>query len=777
MEDPAGLYDVVPTDSRTPYDVREVISRIVDGSRFHEFKALYGETLVCGFARVWGFPVGIVANNGILFSESSLKGAHFIELCNQRGIPLVFLQNITGFMVGREYENGGIARDGAKLVTAVACSVVPKFTVVIGGSFGAGNYGMCGRAYDPRFLWMWPNARISVMGGEQAASVLATVRRDGIEAQGGSWSADEEEAFKAPIRDQYESQGSPYYSTARLWDDGVIDPADTAGCSAWAWPSPRTPRSPSRRTASSGCSPRATASPADARHRQNRGMSMISTLLVANRGEIALRVIRAAHAAGLRTVAVYSDADRTAPHVRAADTAVRIGPTPASESYLNIEALLEAARKTGADAVHPGYGFLSERAAFARAVTEAGLTFVGPTAEVMEQMGRKDTARDIAVAAGVPVVPSAELRGSTVDADAIGYPLLVKAAAGGAARGCGSCATRPTSPTPSRPRARRPPRSVTTRSWWSGTSSTAATSRCRCSPTSTATWCTSSSATAPRSAGTEGPRGGAGPDDQRRGAPGPHRLGGGAVPRGRLHERRHGGVPGVGEEVFFLEMNTRLQVEHPVTELAVSVAGPRPGPAPALVAAGEPLPFKQDDVALTGHAIEARVYAEDAFNGFLPQAGVAEHVRWSPRARVDAALESGQEVSTSYDPMLGKVIAHGATREAARRSLVTALDDTAILGLTTNLGFLRGLASSDAFRDNTIDTAWLDSHPTRSGPRGSRAPRCSRPGPWPRRSRPTSRTRSVPATAGGCPAPRRRRRWSSSWTVSARCSGWTRPAG
>jgi 3-methylcrotonyl-CoA carboxylase beta subunit len=195
VEDPQGLYDVVPTDSRTPYDVREVVRRVVDASRFHEFKALYGETLVCGFARIWGFPVGIVANNGILFSSSSLKGAHFIELCNQRGIPLVFLQNITGFMVGREYENGGIARDGAKLVTAVACSVVPKFTVVIGGSFGAGNYGMCGRAYDPRFLWMWPNARISVMGGEQAASVLATVRRDGIEARGESWSGEDEEAF------------------------------------------------------------------------------------------------------------------------------------------------------------------------------------------------------------------------------------------------------------------------------------------------------------------------------------------------------------------------------------------------------------------------------------------------------------------------------------------------------------------------------------------------------------------------------------------------------
>ncbi len=226
-EDPNGLYDVVPTDSRTPYDVREVIRRVVDGSRFHEFKALYGETLVCGFAKIWGYPVGIVANNGILFSSSSLKGAHFIELCNQRGIPLVFLQNITGFMVGREYENGGIARDGAKLVTAVACSVVPKFTVVIGGSFGAGNYGMCGRAYDPRFLWMWPNARISVMGGEQAASVLATVRRDGLEAKGEEWSADDEEAYRAPIREQYEAQGSPYYSTARLWDDGVIDPVDT----------------------------------------------------------------------------------------------------------------------------------------------------------------------------------------------------------------------------------------------------------------------------------------------------------------------------------------------------------------------------------------------------------------------------------------------------------------------------------------------------------------------------------------------------------------------
>ncbi len=225
--DPATLYDVVPTDSRQPYDVREVIRRIVDGSRMQEFKKLYGETLVCAFAHIHGHPVGIVANNGILFSESALKGAHFIELCNQRRIPLLFLQNITGFMVGKEYENRGIARDGAKLVTAVACSTVPKFTVVIGGSFGAGNYGMCGRAYDPRFLWMWPNARISVMGGEQAASVLATVKRDGLEASGQEWSSEDEETFKDPIRAMYDEQGSAYYSTARLWDDVEIDPVDT----------------------------------------------------------------------------------------------------------------------------------------------------------------------------------------------------------------------------------------------------------------------------------------------------------------------------------------------------------------------------------------------------------------------------------------------------------------------------------------------------------------------------------------------------------------------
>ncbi|HLY78390.1 MAG TPA: carboxyl transferase domain-containing protein, partial [Caulobacteraceae bacterium] len=220
--DPAELYGIIPPDVRAPYEVREVIARLVDGSEFDEFKQLYGTTLVCGFARIWGYPVAILANNGVLFSESALKGAHFIELACQRGIPLIFLQNISGFMVGGRYEAGGIAKDGAKMVTAVACAEVPKFTVLIGGSFGAGNYGMCGRAYSPRFLFSWPNSRISVMGGEQAASVLATVNRDADK-----WTPAEEEAFKAPIRQRYEDEGSPYFATARLWDDGVIDPVQT----------------------------------------------------------------------------------------------------------------------------------------------------------------------------------------------------------------------------------------------------------------------------------------------------------------------------------------------------------------------------------------------------------------------------------------------------------------------------------------------------------------------------------------------------------------------
>ncbi|MGZ8737016.1 MAG: acetyl/propionyl/methylcrotonyl-CoA carboxylase subunit alpha [Nocardioides sp.] len=446
--------------------------------------------------------------------------------------------------------------------------------------------------------------------------------------------------------------------------------------------------------------------------------TQISTLLVANRGEIALRVIKAAHELGLRTVAVYSDADREAPHVRAADTAVRIGPTPAPESYLKIEAIIEAAKATGADAIHPGYGFLSERSAFARAVVEAGLTFVGPSADVMDQMGRKDVARDVAIAAGVPVVPSAELTGDDVDATAIGYPLLVKAAAGGGGKGM---------------RIVRDPADFD--------AALAAARREALSAFGDDTILVERYVEHGRHVEVQVLADHHGNvvhlferdcSAQRRHqkvieeAPAPTVS---AAVRKVLHDSSVALAKQVGytnagtveflvsgEEVFFLEMNTRLQVEHPVTE---AVTGLDLVQLQLRIAAGEPLPFAQDEVTCTGHAFEARVYAEDAFNGFLPQAGIAESVRWSPRARIDAALESGQEVSTSYDPMLGKVIVHGSTREAARSSLVTALDDTAILGLTTNLGFLRGLAASDEFRDNAIDTAWLDSHPDAIRPEGS----------------------------------------------------------
>ncbi len=456
---------------------------------------------------------------------------------------------------------------------------------------------------------------------------------------------------------------------------------------------------------------------------------------MANRGEIAVRVIRSARAAGLRTVAVYSDADREAPHVRAADVAVRIGPTPANESYLHIEAILDAARRTGADAVHPGYGFLSERAAFARAVTEAGLVFVGPSADVMDQMGRKDVAREIARKAGVPVVPSAELATSgagapdprSVLADpasdsagpGVGYPLLVKAAAGGGGKGM-RVVREPRDLEAALASARREAlsafgddtllleryvehgRHIEVQVLADAHGNVVHLFERDCStqrrhqkvieeapaPTISAEvrdLVTSSAVALARQVGYQNA---------------------GTVEFLLDADVAAEGSPGV----YFLEMNTRLQVEHPVTELAVKVKGADLDlvALQLLVAAGEPLPFTQDDVTVSGHAIEARVYAEDPFAGFLPQAGAAVLVRWPAQARVDAALESGQEVSTAYDPMLGKVIVHGPDRETARRGLVDALDDTAVLGLTTNVGFLRALAASPEFRDATIDTAWLD---------------------------------------------------------------------
>jgi 3-methylcrotonyl-CoA carboxylase alpha subunit/acetyl-CoA/propionyl-CoA carboxylase biotin carboxyl carrier protein len=435
------------------------------------------------------------------------------------------------------------------------------------------------------------------------------------------------------------------------------------------------------------------------------------TVLVANRGEIAIRVLRAARAAGLRTVAVYSDVDRASPHVREADTAVRIGPAPAAESYLSIPALLEAARRTGADAIHPGYGFLSERAEFARAVREAGLTFIGPPAEVIELMGRKDAARDVAVRADVPVVPAAEVSDDL--ASIVGFPLLVKAAAGGGGKGMRIVRTPEELPA-ALSSARREAQSafgddtllleryvdggrhveVQVLADAHGTVLHLFERDCSVqrrhqkvleeAPASTIgakardTLLTSAVALA-REVGY---------------------VNAGTVEFLVAGERD-------SEEVFFLEMNTRLQVEHPVTE---AVTGLDLVQLQLLVAQGRPLPITQEDVVVDGHAIEARVYAEDPYAGFLPQAGVATTVAWPDNARVDAALESGQAVGTNYDPMLGKIIVHRATRESARQALLQALDDTAVLGLTTNVGFLRQLAGSEEYRDGAIHTGWLDEH-------------------------------------------------------------------
>ncbi len=442
-------------------------------------------------------------------------------------------------------------------------------------------------------------------------------------------------------------------------------------------------------------------------------MTRFGTVLVADRGEIALRVIRAAEAAGLRSVAVYSDADRDAPHVRAADAAVRIGPAAAVDSYLSIEAILDAAKRSGADAVHPGYGFLSERAAFARAVTDAGLAFVGPPAAVMDAMGRKDRAREIAVAAGVPVVPAADASAPD-DLDAVsaqvGFPLLVKAAAGGGGKGMRivrdavdladavAAARREAASafgddTMLFERYVEHGRHIEVQVLADEHGNVVHLFERDCSVQRRHQKVLEESPATAISA------------DVRR------LVTDAAVALAREVGYVNAGTVEFlvsGDAAYFLEMNTRLQVEHPVTEI---VTGLDLVALQFAVAQGDPLPVTQADVAVHGHAIEARVYAEDPYAGFLPQAGVATVVAWPARARVDAALESGQRVGTFYDPMLGKVIASGTTREAARRALVNALDDTAILGLTTNVGFLRALADSAAFRDSAIDTGWLDSHP------------------------------------------------------------------
>jgi acetyl-CoA/propionyl-CoA carboxylase biotin carboxyl carrier protein len=485
---------------------------------------------------------------------------------------------------------------------------------------------------------------------------------------------------------------------------------------------------------------------------------MFDSVLVANRGEIAIRVLRAARALGLRTVSVYSDADRAAPHVREADAALRIGPAPAAESYLSIEAVLDAAARAGAQAVHPGYGFLSENADFARACADAGIVFVGPPADVIARMGRKDEARRLAVAAGVPVVPAVEDLPddelATRAVDEVGLPVMVKAAAGGGGKGM-RIVREAAALGDAIAAARREAQS----GFGDGTllverlverarhvevqvladaHGTVLHLHERDCSTQRRHQKVLEEAPAPTIS------------EQMR-----ETLTGAAVRLAREVGYVNAGTVEFlvsGDEVFLLEMNTRLQVEHPVTEM---VCGHDLVALQLRVAQGEPLPFGQGDVRADGHAIEARIYAEDPAGGFLPQAGRATFVRWSPRARVDAALESGQEIGTRYDPMLGKVIAHGATREAARRALVAALDDTAIFGVTTNLGFVRDLVASDAFRDAAIDTDWLDRHPD---PVGVPAPDLARiAAAWAQAAAPANRSDPFAAgdgwRVGGPPAP------------------------
>ena len=714
--------------------MREVIARIVDGSEFDEFKALYGTTLVTGFARIWGYPVAILANNGVLFSESALKATHFIQLACQRKIPLVFLQNISGFMVGGKYEAGGIAKDGAKMVTAVATANVPKFTVLIGGSFGAGNYGMCGRAYSPRFLWRWPNARISVMGGEQAASVLATVRRDGLEAQGKTWSAEDEAAFKAPIRERYETEGDPYFATARLWDDGVIDPAqtrDVLGLAISASLNAPDPRRPLRRVPDV--------------------MAMIESVLIANRGEIARRVIRTARRLGVRTIAVYSEADADAPHVREADVAVAIGPSPASESYLVGAKILAAARETGAAAIHPGYGFLSENAAFAEAVIAAGLVWVGPPPSAIRAMGLKDAAKRLMDEAGVPVTPgylgedqSAErLR---AEADRIGYPVLIKAVAGGGGKGM-----------------RRVDRAEDFAEALAGAQREGAASF------GDPRVLLETYVTRPRHievqvfADSHGEVVHLFERDcslQRRHqkvieeapAPGMSDEARAQVTGAAIRAARAVGYVGAGtvefiadaseglrgDRIWFMEMNTRLQVEHPVTE---AITGVDLVEWQLRVASGEPLPLTQDQIRITGHAMEARLYAENPATGFLPSIGRLDHFRL-PAAeggvRVDSGVEQGGEISPFYDPMIAKIIVHAPTRTAAAASLADACAQVQVWPVRTNAGFLVRCARDPDFVAARIDTGFIAAHeadPHRPGPLSGcprrRRARSGRRGPRP----------------------------------------------
>ena len=490
---PRSCSGVAPADVRVPFDVREVLARVLDGSRFEEFKALYGSQLVCGWGELAGYPLGVLANNGILFSEEARKGSQFIALCNRTDTPLLFVQNITGFMVGTRYEQGGIIKDGAKLINAVSNSTVPHLTLMVGASYGAGNYAMAGRAYDPRFIFTWPNHRIAVMGPKQLAGVLSIVRRNAAAAAGRPFDETADTELTAATEAQIEAGvHGPFRHRPVVGRRDHRPPRHAY----------RALHRPGRRPLGAGPG-----------HRRLRcGAPLMRRLLVANRAEIARRVLRAARAAGIETVAVFAEDDRSSPHVAEADRAVALGAGPPAATYLDVERVLGAARRAGADAVHPGYGFLSEDPRLGEGcVRAAGMVWVGPPPSAMATMGHKAQAKATVAAAGVPGPGWPGGRGSRrrpprrALAEEVGYPLLVKASAGGGGRGMrlvegpdeladSVAAAR---------RARRPPRSAPTRCSWSATCPRPATSRSRWWPTATATWSTSSTGSARSNAATK----------------------------------------------------------------------------------------------------------------------------------------------------------------------------------------------------------------------------------------------------------------------------------
>ena len=610
VHDPEELLGLVSRDLRQPFDMREVIARVVDGSRFEEYKARYGTTLVCGWASICGYPVGILGNNGVLYPDSAQKGATFIQLCNQIDVPLVFLQNITGFMVGRDYEADGMVKKGSQMINAVTNSTVPHLTVIIGSSYGAGTYGMSGRAFGNRFTWLWPTAKVAVMGPKQIAGVMSQVRRARAARRGEPFDEEADAELVAHAEAIQERGSLALRATGAISDDGIIDPRDTR--------------------AVLGMCLSVVGEPADPRRRGLRSVPAvsppsISTLLVANRGEIARRVFRTARSMGMACAAVFVDADAGAPFVAEADTAVRL-----DSGYLDADAVIAAALAAGADAVHPGYGFLSENADFARAVGEAGLVWVGPDPDSIAVMGDKLAAKQAAAAAGVPILPSSTDPG---DAGDVGFPLMVKAAAGGGGKGMRLVHD---------PADLEAAVAAAQREALSGFGDDRVfleryLGRCRHIEVQILGDCAGnvvhlgerecSIQRRHQKIIEESPS--TAVDAELRAA-----MGAAAVGLAESIGYRSAGTVELlfdddTGEFFFLEVNTRLQVEHPVTEEVTGIDLVR---EQLRVAAGEPLGYGQADITLEGHAIEARLYAEDPAAGFLPAVGTLAAFAAAPAA-------------------------------------------------------------------------------------------------------------------------------------------------